>query len=78
MPRICHLIVFEASSLHSLSVERQHTASRMIWIINGWIGNAHRPTRGVADNRFGNIIPVSEADNARDGEVKVKLAGLTL
>lgn len=44
-----HLIIFEASSLHSLSVERQHTGSRMIDLDNGYW-----PACGVTDDCFGN------------------------
>ena len=55
-----HLIVLEASPLHSLSVERQHTA-----------------TVGL-ESDIGGFSPVSQANNAGDGEVKMKLAGLTL
>ena len=33
-----HLIVLEASPLHSLSVERQHTATSMIRVKFGWFG----------------------------------------
>ena len=51
-----HLIVLETSPLHSLSVERQHTATSMNYF---------------KTDQSSFFSPVGEANNAGDGEVKV-------
>ena len=76
-----HLVVFETSSLHSLSMKGEHTAKKGSSSIN--------PSRSNFINHFENTqtiylvrvklaSPVRKANNTGNGEIEMEFTGLTL